>query len=308
MKVIVFHQPWPMGGYKINAKIGSWFSSQGHETYLLQQLNGQPYSEEYLKQIQDIDPDLVFFEMLDKETFKVVEQLTCEKVLIHASNGILPTYNEIIDHHGKWFTKVMTNSYKMHKLFQENNITSEFFKYYFSVLDESDLGFVPNYNHDCVFLGMGFHRLHDETYRTDREIYFDDMPNIDYKIYGNGWPHMSHYGGVLPAEDIGKLYSSAKSGFALIGEQQRIHGQINNRYTEMAFSGLPIITQNYKTIDWYGSDKYLNFVSDKSEAYDAVLDIINNPDKYKENSSMFKQFIIEHSKEFFEKFDSLIKR
>jgi len=307
MKIVVFHQPWPMGGYKINVKIGEWFSSQGHETYLLQQLNGQAYSEEYLEQIQAIDPDLVFFEMLDKETFKVVEQLKCEKLLIHASNGILPTYNEILKYHGKWFTKIITNSYKMYKLFQQNNITSEFFKYYFSVLNENDLLFSPNYNHDCVFLGMGFHRLHDKTYQSDREIYFDDIPNIDYKIYGNGWPNWPYYNGVLPPEDIGKLYSSAKSGFALIGEQQRLHGQINNRYTEMAYSGLPIITQNYESIDWYGTDKYLNFVSSKTEAHNTVLDIIHNPDKYKKNSILFKQEIINYSKEFFQKLENLIQ-
>ena len=72
--------------------------------------------------------------------------------------------------------------------------------------------FKEEYNHDCIFLGMGFHRLNNEGYRSDREIFFDKFPNIDHKIYGNGWPpNMPHYGGVLPPDDIGKLYTSAKS-------------------------------------------------------------------------------------------------
>ena len=33
MRVVVFHQPWPMGGYKINEKVANWFSENGHETY-----------------------------------------------------------------------------------------------------------------------------------------------------------------------------------------------------------------------------------------------------------------------------------
>ncbi len=309
MRVIVFHQPWPMGGYKINEKVANWFSDNGHETYLLQQLNGQPLEDEYLQQILDIKPDLVFFEMLDAETFKVVERLDCEKVLIHASQGILGGYDEIIKYHGKWYTKVITNSLYMKNLFEGNDIPAEFYKFYFSVLNEEDLVFKQEYNHDCIFLGMGFHRLNNEGYRSDREIFFDKFSNIDHKIYGNGWPpNMPHYGGVLPPDDIGKLYTSAKSGFALIGKDQRDHGQINNRYTEMAYCGLPIITQNYETIDWYGTDKWLNFVSSRTEAYETVIDIVNNKSKYEENSREFKNYIIERSKVFFEKLDLLVKK
>ena len=186
MRVIVFHQPWPMGGYKINEKVANWFSDNGHETYLLQQLNGQPLEDEYLQQILDLKPDLVFFEMLDAETFKVVERLDCEKVLIHASQGILGGYDEIIKYYGKWYTKVITNSLYMKNLFESNDVPTEFYKFYFSVLNEEDLVFRQEYNHDCIFLGMGFQRLHSDGYRSDREIFFDKFPNVDHKIYGNG--------------------------------------------------------------------------------------------------------------------------
>ena len=40
---------------------------------------------------------------------------------------------------------------------------------------KEDLVFKQEYNHDCVFLGMGCHRLHNEGYRSDREIFFDDF-------------------------------------------------------------------------------------------------------------------------------------
>ena len=307
MKIIVFHQPFPMGNYKLNEIVASHFSKEGHEVYLLQQLNGAKPDDNYINQIKELNPDLVYFEMLDFETFKLVEELDCEKILLHASNGVLGSYEKIIDYQDKWFTKIMTNSKEMYELFKINLIDVEFFEYYFSALNENDLEKTEGYSHDCVFLGMGFHRLQSEGYKSDREIYFDGFGNdIDFKIYGNGWPSFSHYGGLLPPDDIGKLYHSAKCGVALIGEAQRTHGQINNRYTEMAYSELPIITQNYENIDWFGAEKFLNFVTSKEEAHNTILDIINNKTKYEETSKEFKQFIIGKDKEFFEKLNNLI--
>ena len=83
---------------------------------------------------------------------------------------------------------------------------------------------------------------------------------------------------------------------------------INNRYTEMAYCELPIITQNYETIDWYGTDKWLNFISSRNEAYETVVDIINNKSKYEEKSREFKEYIIKRSEIFFEKLNLLVDK
>lgn len=305
MVVIVFHQPFPMGNYKLNEIIANHLSKD-HEVYSLQQLNGAVPDTEYVKQIQNLKPDLVYFEMLDAETFKIVETLDCEKILLQASNGILTNYEDIFDYHGKWYTKVLTNSRYMQDKFKSKGIQSEFFEYYFSVLSESDLVFDERYNHDSVFLGMGFHRMHSESYRKDKEIFFDDFEDVNYKIYGNGWPNISHYGGILPPDDIGKLYYSAKSAFGLIGETQRTYGQINNRYTEMAYSEVPIITQNYEKIDWFGAEKYLNFVSSRTEAKQTIENILNNPDVYKAKSQELKKFIVKKHNEFMDKLSHLM--
>jgi len=69
MVVIVFHQPFPMGNYKLNEIIANHLSKD-HEVYSLQQLNGAVPDSEYVTQIQNLSPDLVYFEMLDNETFK----------------------------------------------------------------------------------------------------------------------------------------------------------------------------------------------------------------------------------------------
>ena len=74
----------------------------------------------------------------------------------------------------------------------------------------------------------------------------------------------------------------------------------------MAYCELPIITQNYETIDWYGTDKWLNFISSRNEAYDTVVDIINNKSKYEEKSREFKEYIIKRSEIFFEKLNLLV--
>ena len=80
MKIIVFHQPFPMGNYKYNTAIANNLS-QNHDVYLLEQLNGREATEEYIEQIKSLEPDVVYFDMLDLETFKIIESLNCKKVL-----------------------------------------------------------------------------------------------------------------------------------------------------------------------------------------------------------------------------------
>ncbi len=79
MNIIVFHQPFPMGNYKVNETVAKHFKSKGHKVYYVEQLNGAPCSQEYIEAIKELNPDLVYYEMLDRETFNVVENLNCEK-------------------------------------------------------------------------------------------------------------------------------------------------------------------------------------------------------------------------------------
>jgi hypothetical protein len=296
-----------MGNYKLNEIVANKLTEQGHEVYLLQQLNGILATDEYIQQIKDLSPDVVYSEMLDTETFKVVEQLeNCEKVLLYASNGILGNFDDILNYKDKWYTKIITNSKIMYNKFKNNGTPTQFFEYYFSVLNDKDLVVENKYKHDCVFLGMGFNRLESSDYELERSLFFSDFSKFDYKIYGNGWPTQSWYNGMLPADDIGKLYSSAKCGVAIIAMSQRQHGMINNRYTEMAYSKIPIITPNYDTVDWYGADKYLNFVSTRGEFEDIVKRCKNGDDDIRIKVENMKKFIVNQNEQFFDKLKELI--
>ena len=76
MKILVFHQPYPMGNYKLNQVIAEYFEKEGHEVYLLEQLNGRPANEDYIQQILNLDLDLCYYEMLDiKERAKEVTDI-----------------------------------------------------------------------------------------------------------------------------------------------------------------------------------------------------------------------------------------
>ena len=57
MKILVFHQPYPMGNYKLNQVIAEYFQSNDHEVYILEQLNGRIATEDYIQQILDLDLD-----------------------------------------------------------------------------------------------------------------------------------------------------------------------------------------------------------------------------------------------------------
>ena len=106
MRIIVFHQPFPQGNYKLNECVANYFISKGHEVYLLEQLNGRQCTPEFVEQIKEVKPDMLYFEMLDYETFKIIEQLKCQRILLHASGGVLIEYDKILEYKGKWYQKV----------------------------------------------------------------------------------------------------------------------------------------------------------------------------------------------------------
>ena len=307
MRVLVFHQPWPMGNYKLNVAVADKLQSEGHEVYTLEQLNGNLATQEYVQQIIDMDFDLVYYEMLDKETFKIIEQLKCQRILLHASGGVLIDYDAILDYKGKWYDKIFTGSKIMFEKFKKNGIVSEHYQYYHSAIKEEEKQFDEKYNHNCVFLGMGFNRLTDSQYNLERELFFKKQP-FEFDVYGNGWGEFTHWRGLLPPLDIGRLYSSAKCAIGIIAKGQREHGMINNRYTEMSVCECPIITYNYDTIDWYGAEKYMNFVSSNDELNDMVIDINKNHDKYKDKSKKLNKFMMKKDKDFFEKLNVLITK
>jgi len=307
MRVLVFHQPYPMGNYKLNQVIAEYFEKKGHEVYILEQLNGRPADEDYIQQIVDLDLDLCYYEMLDIETFKIIERLKCQKILLQASDGVLGEYDKIIEYKGKWYDKILTNSLVMESKFKNNNIPTQHFKFYHSAIFKEEKQFKSEYNHNCVFLGMGFNRLVDPQYDLERQLYFSNQ-EFNFNVYGNGWQGFKYWRGLLPSNDIGSLYSSAKCAIGIIAKKQREYGMINNRYTEIASCGCPLISYNYETVDWFGAEKFIHFIKNKQELKDIVLDINNNKEKYKNNSLEFMNFMETQTKEFYYNLENLIQK
>ena len=306
MNIVVLHQPFPQGNYKLNEKVANVLSDLGHTVYLIEQLNGIPESDKFREEILSVNPDILYFEMLDKESFAAIEGINCKKILLYASRGILPDFTNICEYKGKWFDHILTNSYSLYTHFKQQHLNTSFFHYYFNCID--DLTFSENYNHDCTFLGMGFARLSDPNYHLEQKLFFDGLSGIDFKIYGNGWPtNLPHYRGLLPPHHIGQLYGSAKSAIGIIGSGQRSNGMINNRYSEMMFSKVPILSLKYDTIDWGEADKYINFVNNKDELIQKVIDIKENPSKYTYACEKLRTFINDQSQIFFEQLEDIIQ-
>ena len=275
MKILVIHQPFPMGNYKLNQFIADHLSGSGHEVYTIQQLNGADYTEEYMEQIIDLKPDVCYYEMLDAKTFEIVEKLNCKKILIFVSKGILDKHEDILNYKDKWFTHIFTNSKIIYDLLSDHVDNIFKYDYYFTCLNEKKCIKDIKYQHDCTFLGQGYHRLTLPEFYREREVFFNGKNPFNFKIYGTGWPTVDFYGGILPADDIEKLYTSAKCGVSVIEADQHPYGMINNRYTEMAFCELPIITFDYKDVDWCGAEKYLNFI----ETFEDFVDVIKKVKK-----------------------------
>ena len=75
----------------------------------------------------------------------------------------------------------------------------------------------------------------------------------------------------------------------------------------MGSCGIPIVCYNYDTIDWFGAEDYINFISSKQETIDTVNDILLNKEKYTEKSIKLQEFTQNQHKMFFEKLNKLIK-
>lgn len=307
MKIIVFHQPFPMGNYKVNKTIAKWFSNdKNNEVYYLEQLNGRIPTQEYVDQIISLKPDVVYYEMLDLQTFLVIEKLNCEKILLYASKGVLENEYELLQYKNKWYTKILTNSINIAQIFKNNNIPTETFEYYYSSLTDEELIYNENYNYDCVFLGMGFNRLSEVDYTLERNLFYNGFSEFNFAIHGNGWPSMTHYKGVLPENDVGSLYHSCKSSIAQIGKNQRNNGQINGRYSEIMFAKCPLLTYPYPSVNWYGAEKDIIFVKTREDIINVVNNIKTDLFFYKTQTDNLKQFIVNKTQDFFYKLNKLL--
>lgn len=316
-KILVLRQPFPMGNYRLQEVLAERLSvNPENEVYCLEQLNGRKYDHEYGEYLASNKFDVVYFEMLDWETFKVIENHFKDalKILCFASGGVLDKHEDILKYKGIWYDKVMTNSLEFVNLFKSVNVECEYFPFYFSVIDDETLIPAKEYNHDVCFLGMGFNRLVDPQYEIERKIFFGNNIQCDYAIYGNGWDQDGrrhpNYLGILPPDDIGKLYYNSTSAAAIIAGGQRSLGMINNRYTEIAMSKCPIISIPYEEVDWKGLDRWISFAESREEFIKHAIGWKEikekSEDEYDDFCQQQRKFMKKQDLIFFEKLNNLI--
>lgn len=277
--------------------IGKQLHKQGHEVFGLQQLNGAPATREFLEQIQQENFDIVYYEMLDIETFKIISELkNCTRILCYASKGIFKTFEDILKYPSQLYDKVLTNSRTMYNEFSKLGIECEHFRYYPAPLEENEIRIKDEYKFDFVYLGGGFTRLFSNEHLKEREVIYS---NELVAKFGDGWENVPNYQGVLPPEDIGSLYASSKVSLATIEPSQRSMGMINNRYSEIMKAGGKIFSIDYPEMDFFGAEEFITFVnsSDLSKY------------KYEKGHHMLKkqqEFILDQEVDFFARLTALI--
>lgn len=256
-----------MGNYKLNSVIASTLAKEYTEfnIALIEQLNGRLPDQGYIQQLIEFRPDIIYYEMLDHNTFEMIAKYFKHslKILCCTSLGVLKDIDAILQYKGLYYDKILTNSRRLQQIFKFNGIVTEHFKYYLSVIPSHQyLEYEIKYNNDCTFLGMGFNRQTSVDYALERDLFFSNDSGVC--IYGNGWDDIPDYKGILPPDDIGNLYFSSNCAVGIIAKSQRELGMINNRYVEIINSYCPVISINYNTIDWFGMEKFINFVDNKN--------------------------------------------
>lgn len=297
MKILILHQPFPMGNYRLMPYIGKTLQDLGHEVVVAEQLNGALWTVEALKVIQVENFDAAYFEMLDGQTFELMEKSGIpKKILCYASKGIFKTFEEIVEYKDRYYTGVLTNSKEMSEVFSENGISNEFFEYYPAPIFEEEVTKSINYKLPIVYLGGGFQRLTKPEYSKESELIYT---NPAVSIFGNGWPSTPNYKGILPPEDIGRLYHSAEVCIGTIEPSQRAKGMVNNRYSEMFKAGATIASVNYPEIDFYGGEQFIQFVNTREEL--AQVKTLSE-----EKKKAQKEFIEKKEKAFFNSLEKLL--
>lgn len=297
MKILVLHQPFPMGNYKLMPYIGHKLQEQGHEVVLAEQLNGSKWTYETLEVIQNQKFDAAYFEMLDNETFQLMEESGIQrKILCYASKGIFDTFEKIVEFKDRYFTGVLCNSKKMCEVFSNSSIPNEFFEYYPAPLFDSEISFDSKYNFKYTYLGGGFHRLVRPEYRLEHKIIYS---NPEVVKFGAGWSNVPNYRGVLPPLDIGKLYFSSEISLGTIEPAQREKGMVNNRFSEMMKSKTTIAALNYKNMNYYGGEEFITFVDSLEE----LMEVSPLKDSKKD---LQKKFIENKEMDFFKLLNSLL--
>lgn len=303
MNILILHQPFPMGNYKLHLNLANRLQAEGHSVHTLQQFNAAEipdhYISEYVELLNAKNYDAIYYEMLDLATFELVKNLNCKNRILCIATGGVWGFDNYEDKYGIYYDKIYTNDRIVYNNCK-GKIPVDLFHYYFNCISESELVFKPEYFHSLVFVGMGFNRLHDEQYANEREIFFNN-PNLDLTIYGNGWEEHEQWRKVLPENDLGSVYYSSDAAVAIIAGGQRSRGMINNRYSEIMYCECPILTIKYPTVDWYGAEEFLTFV----DSPESAIQKLNDHDA--QNTDKAKQFIINKDLEFMQKLQELIK-
>lgn len=286
-----------MGNYRLMPYIAYKLQEQGHETILAEQLNGSMWNQSILDSINSQNFDAAYFEMLDGQTFELIENSNIEKkVLCYASKGIFKTFEDIVEYKGRYYTSILTNSKEMSSVFSNNEISNEFFEYYPAPILDQEVVEDSRYKLPFVYLGGGFQRLIKPEYSTESKIIYR---NNKVTKFGNGWGNVENYAGLLPPDDIGKLYHSAEVSIGTVEPSQRVKGMINNRYSEMLKSGATIASIHYPELDFYGGEQFIQFVN-SPEDLDSIKPVSQEQKKAQ------KEFIQDKEVNFFNSLEKLL--
>eukprot|EP00936_MAST-01D_sp_MAST-1D-sp1_P001060 g1060.t1 len=104
------------------------------------------------------------------------------------------------------------------------------------------------YAHNVTFVGAaGF------SSKANLSWMLSEAAPFGLAIYGTGWdtvPEFApHWHGVLPKDDLARLYSSARFVLGVTMDAQREHGMINNRVFEALSCGATFVTEHFDALE-----------------------------------------------------------
>ena len=131
------------------------------------------------------------------------------------------------------------------------------------------------YSHNVVYLGM----YNEKKLSTDVfDRIYTESSKFGLSIYGHSWKNhetlSTNWAGILPKNDISKLYNSAKIVLSTTELRQKAVGMINNRIFEAMSCGATIISEHFPELELvFGNNIfYSRKTGDTTKIVSGILD------------------------------------
>lgn len=146
------------------------------------------------------------------------------------------------------------------------------------------------YRSEVAYLGIAGHKSKDQL----RTI-IEPASRFDFQLWGKGWQftrYRKFHKGILPPDDIAKLYASTQVVLGMTEGRQKELGMINNRVFEALGCGASFVGDHFPELQSFFEDRVMT-TSSQEETEAAVQRVLDNPHEFERRRKDDREWILQ---------------